>query len=459
MKKFSDQLMNFLMSDQVESFYIADLFEIETTLGLRMYATDGQIPIAYNGNVYEPVKYGIWRRGSVSTKLGMTSSNMSFTVMTDGTPMQGEVLKWPDGTTRSNSLEFTTDSGTYSGTLLPGITGADYFYARISGIIQPVKTVNYTFSLQADDGAAVYLNGEKILDNKNIDNIKAPVTADIPMVAYGIYNLTVVLNNDGLAVSGVQLTWKPAGGTESVVASASGTYFTCKTWKMAGPSTNPGSGPSYPTNGKEVTVPNEYDISLMQAIQIGLFDGAKISVYTTYMPDYGDLVYGVEVKYSGQITELDKTGRTTAEGTAESYMFKLNQQMPRLLMQPSCRWVFGDAGCTLDLNSYAQSGVVGSGTTSLQITPQSALPQADGYFAQGVVTMTSGQNMSMSMSVKQHKGGVLTLTKPFLFPLKEGDSFQVVAGCDHTYASCQQKFNNIANFGGMPWIPNYERSI
>jgi uncharacterized phage protein (TIGR02218 family) len=230
-------------------------------------------------------------------------------------------------------------------------------------------------------------------------------------------------------------------------------------WNLAGPSSHSGLFQAYPQNGGEVLVPNDFDIPLMQAIQQGLFDGAKITVYSCYMPDYGDLVYGVEVKYSGQITELAKTGRTKAEGTAESYLFKLNQQMPRLLVQPGCRWVLGDIGCTLDLSPFTQSGVVGSSSSSLQIVPKNALPQADAYFTQGVITMTSGHNMGLSMSVKQYKGGVIVLTKPFLFPVAAGDSFQVVAGCDHTYATCQQKFNNLANFGGMPWVPNYERSL
>jgi uncharacterized phage protein (TIGR02218 family) len=459
-KSFGVGLREFLLGDQVESFYTADLFEVETSFGMRLYATDGQLPITYNGNVYEPVKYGIWHRKSVTTKLGMTSSSMTFGVMADDTPMQGNMVQWPDGTTRSTTIEFSTDNNYYPGAAYPAVSGNDYFYSRFSGIIQPSQSGSYIFGLYADDGAQVYING-KALDFQYVNGSGsyALQTAAITLVADSVYNLVIWNNNDGLVRSGVQLTWTPPKGNASLVTAAPGTYFSGKIWKMNGPSTQVGLSPAYPVNGREVVVPNDFNIPMMQAMQLGLFDGAKITVYTTYMPDYGDLGLGVEIKYSGQITELGKTGRSTAEGTAESYLFKLNQQMPRMLMQPACRWILGDAGCTLDLSGYTQQGVVSAQSTSLQIIPQIALAQADGYFSQGVITMTSGQNMNLSMSVKQYKGGVILLTKPFLFPVQAGDKFQVVAGCDHTYATCQQKFSNLANFGGMPWIPNYERSI
>jgi hypothetical protein len=27
------------------------------------------------------------------------------------------------------------------------------------------------------------------------------------------------------------------------------------------------------------------------------------------------------------------------------------------------------------------------------------------------------------------------------------------AGCDHLLATCRDRFSNVANFGGFPWIP------
>lgn len=462
MKSFGKPLIDFLLSDRAGSFYAADLFEIETAFGMKLYATDGQVPIAYKGNMYDPVKYGIWRRKAVTTKLGMTSSSMTFDVVADGTPMQGNVALWPTGTTRSNIIQFSSDPSFYPGVQYPGgVLGTEYLYGRCSGVIIPTKTGSYTFSILNDDTAQVFINGRLVATSPENEYHQSPNPSvfNYDMVAGTIYNIVVTVNNDGLIVSGVALSWSYPGGTLSLVPAAPGTYFTFKIWKMAGPSSAPGAEFIYPLDGGAMLVANDFDIPLMQAIQQGLFDGAKITVYTAYMPDYGDLVYGVETKYSGQITELNKTGRTNAEGTAESYLFKLNQQMPRMLMQPACRWVFGDVGCTIDTSNFTQTGIVSSSSTDLQIIPRSSFSQPEGYFTQGVITMTSGRNMGLSMSVKQYKGGVIVMTRPFLFSVAAGDTFQVVAGCDHTYATCQQKFNNLINFGGMPWIPNYERSI
>jgi uncharacterized phage protein (TIGR02218 family) len=449
-------LREFLLLDTVESFYTADLFQIETSSGLKMYATDGQLGITYNGNRYEPVKYGIWKRGTVTTKLGMTSSTMDFTVMADGSPMQGNVEQWPTGQARSQEINFTTDPSTWPGQLFPGVSGNQYLYGRVTGIISPNQTANYTFNLHSDDFGSLYINGQTVCSSTP----SAIAVGNFDMVEGQIYDIVATVNNDGLVRSALNVTWAPGSQPQEFVPPAPGTFFTFKTWAMTGPSTSGG----YPTNGGAATVPSSLEISLLQAIQLGLFDGAKITVYTTYMPDYGDLRYGVETKYSGQITELDKTGRTTAEGTAESYLFKLNQQMPRMLLQPGCRWVLGDAGCTLDLQSHPnnpliQTGVVSSASTSLQIQSQTPLTQADDYFTQGIITMTSGQNMGLSMSVKQYKGGVIVLTRPFLFMVATGDQFRVTAGCDHTFSTCQTKFGNLANFGGMPFVPSYERAL
>jgi uncharacterized phage protein (TIGR02218 family) len=340
------------------------------------------------------------------------------------------------------------------------VNGSQYLYGRVKGIIIPNQTASYTFNLHSDDFGALYINGEFVCSSVP----SAIAVGNFDMVEGQIYDIVATINNDGLVRSALNVTWAPGSQPQEFVPPAPGTFFTFKTWAMNGPSSQQGVNPAYPTNGGAVTVPNQLDISLMQAIQQGLFDGAKITVYTTYMPDYGDLVFGVEVKYSGQITELDKTGRTTVEGTAESYLFKLNQQMPRMLLQPSCRWVLGDAGCTVDLQSHPnnpliQTGVVSSASTSLQIQSQTPLAQPDGYFTQGIITMTSGQNMGLSMSVKQYKGGVIVLTRPFLFTVTVGDQFRVTAGCDHTQGTCQQKFDNLINFGGMPFVPSYERAL
>ena len=37
-----------------------------------------------------------------------------------------------------------------------------------------------------------------------------------------------------------------------------------------------------------------------------------------------------------------------------------------------------------------------------------------------------------------------------------GDQFTIVAGCDRTHTTCRDKFSNILNFRGEPYIPGQD---
>lgn len=297
MKNIPLPLLEYLLSTDVESGYVVDLFKIELLSGQIILATDGQLAITYAGDTYDPTLYGAWKVTKVHTALGMTQSTCEF-------------------------------------------------------------------SLQA-----------------GIDTILEP-----------------------------------------------------------------------------------FGIPILEAVQQGLFDAAIFTVFRTYSTIYGDTGDGVEVKYSGQLTELNKTGRTLATGSAEAYTFALNQQMPRQTLQPGCRWTLYDVDtCTVNKASFTYTGAVGPGGTNVTVVPAAAITTPSGIsLAQGTITFTSGQNSGLSMSIQSVDGsGNIRLTRPMLLPVAIGDTFSVSAGCAHTFANCLAFLPTTAyiNFGGTPYIPNQEQSI
>ena len=209
----------------------------------------------------------------------------------------------------------------------------------------------------------------------------------------------------------------------------------------------------------ELTLVPGRPCSIIQGINLGLFDGATVTVYTAYMPTYGDTSLGVETKFVGQWGEARKIGRTSAEVQCQSFLFLLNQPMPKALLQSSCRWALFGAGCTLNQSAYTSVNTVGSGSTQSTVNAATTITQANGYFTQGIIKFTSGQNLNLSTLVKLHNGQVLSLEPALLFPVAVGDQFQISAGCDHQIVTCQTKFNNLTNFGGTPFIPNPENAI
>lgn len=213
--------------------------------------------------------------------------------------------------------------------------------------------------------------------------------------------------------------------------------------------------------GAEVVMPN-WNVPLMQAIQLGLFDAAVITILSTFGLSYGDTSFGTVVRYSGQITDLQKTGRSEAEGTAKPYTFTLNQPMPRQVFQPGCRWTLYDQyTCTVSKAAFTYPATVGSVAGS-SLVPMVAITVPSGItLEQGVVTFTSGRNTGLSMSIQAWDGTTIRLTKPFLFPIAPGDAFNAIAGCAHTIEACAsfQPSTFRLNYGGTPFIPNQEASV
>lgn len=82
-----------------------------------------------------------------------------------------------------------------------------------------------------------------------------------------------------------------------------------------------------------------------------------------------------------------------------------------------------------------------------------------GYFDGGVITFTSGANVGLSMEVRDYKAGQWTLQLPMPYVILAGDTYTMKAGCDHSFGTCRDKFDNTINFGGFPDFPGVDKLI
>ena len=82
MKTFSADLLGLLQSGvPIEH---VDLIAIGPCLnGAMIYATTGQLPVAFANNTYHPTQFGSWSRGSITTKIGLESNSCDLTVFSD----------------------------------------------------------------------------------------------------------------------------------------------------------------------------------------------------------------------------------------------------------------------------------------------------------------------------------------------------------------------------------------
>lgn len=216
--------------------------------------------------------------------------------------------------------------------------------------------------------------------------------------------------------------------------------------------------------------------TLMTAAQLGLFDAAKVQVWTAYWP-IGQLpnsyvaAWGVETKYAGFIKPSGSIGRSKLEFEVADPLYLLNQKLPRNVIQASCRHTLFDtnefatygtrSNCTLNPNSFKSGTMtVASGSTRQSLNTTSTLGQVAPYFTQGYVTFLTGQNAGLSFTIKQQTSTThLLLAIAVPLPLAIGDTFTAFAGCDKLENTCNNKFSNLIHFGGTPFVPSPEVAI
>ena len=105
------------------------------------------------------------------------------------------------------------------------------------------------------------------------------------------------------------------------------------------------------------------------------------------------------------------------------------------LFAARCAADLGDARCKVDLTSAAfkGSGSVTALTGTSSFTASGLDGFAEGWFAAGKLTFTSGANVGLGMEVKSHgvdASVTLALWQAMAQPIAVGDAFTVTAGCD-----------------------------
>lgn len=125
-------------------------------------------------------------------------------------------------------------------------------------------------------------------------------------------------------------------------------------------------------------------------------------------------------------------------------------------------------GCGVTLASFTVSGTVtdiegvpvGNSLGKRAFSDTGLASTSDNWYRHGVLTWTSGDNNGLSFEVQGYTDSsrrvLLWLETPEL--IQVGDTFDMYAGCDKERTTCRDKFSNIANFGGLPWVPGGKKA-
>lgn len=197
----------------------------------------------------------------------------------------------------------------------------------------------------------------------------------------------------------------------------------------------------------------------------GYFDGADVKIDLLFGASPGDTSLDpIDSWFIGVVADCQPTGRDL-QLRVKSNLAKLNQTLPKFLLQPSCGNAFCDANCGLSLANFVAQGTCSATGTTTTFTSTSfeVISQASGYFDHGYVhfepyTSTLAlRDVRATISTHTLSNGTATITLDM--PLKatpgQYDRFKIYAGCLRTKAACQAK-NNLTKWRGFPHVPSSE---
>jgi hypothetical protein len=111
------------------------------------------------------------------------------------------------------------------------------------------------------------------------------------------------------------------------------------------------------------------------------------------------------------------------------------------------------------LEAWSRAGVVTDVADRASFTASIDEPRAvDGWFAGGVLTWETGANAGRSIEVKSwtQATGQIELFLPMGYAIANGDAFRIHPGCDKRLETCIDRFANVLNFRGEPYVPGQD---
>lgn len=185
----------------------------------------------------------------------------------------------------------------------------------------------------------------------------------------------------------------------------------------------------------------------------GRYDSARVEVLLVDWrdPDRRMVLHAAEI---GEVTRAGAAFRAELRRLTHA----LDQTRGRIYGH-RCDAMLGDGRCGVDL---AAGGLTAEGEVvavlderRLRVSGLGAFPAR--FFRHGVLTFVGGTNAGAAADLEDHRNddGIveLTLWLPMPLAVAAGDRFRVVAGCDKSFATCRQKFDNHLNFRGFPHMP------
>jgi uncharacterized phage protein (TIGR02218 family) len=136
----------------------------------------------------------------------------------------------------------------------------------------------------------------------------------------------------------------------------------------------------------------------------------------------------------------------------------LNLELPKRELQVACNWQLFGPYCGITIGDYLVTSTGGVDTVDPDFISNPAfLVGLTQHLRGGFVVGLCGHNTHITRHIINHYGSQVAVLPPFPFDFELTDNVRVAPGCEHDVDVCEEKFDNLKNFGGFPYIPNYDQ--
>ena len=153
-----------------------------------------------------------------------------------------------------------------------------------------------------------------------------------------------------------------------------------------------------------------------------------------------------DVVFIGQIKDVSFKG-VSASVRCVGFEHFLKMPVPVWRYQLTCNHAVFDSKCALTAASYKVATAVTIDSTETQLTSNDFADETSGYFTRGKVVLGVE-----SRTIVDHSGTVIKINYKFS-ELEAGDFVDVYPGCDGKIETCRDKYDNVDNFLGFPFMP------
>ncbi len=176
---------------------------------------------------------------------------------------------------------------------------------------------------------------------------------------------------------------------------------------------------------------------------------ALVQLVVLYDDGYDPDVFVLQRARIGNLSAGRDTLQVELRGLMDAYANRIVE-----LYSPGCRADLGDARCGVNLTAYEVTGSV-TAVTDARLFTDSSRTEGSNYFAGGLLIWLTGQNAGRSMEIKSNDSVLaqVALVSPMYLPITVGDTYRATPGCMKSLDVCSNKFNNVVNFRGEPFIP------